>query len=246
MHGIDDGAAGDVDLKDWMASVQAELSALRRENAELRNEVALLRAPRPAGRPVTGYDEAVTVEGDGAVVPVAGDRRPVSRRGMIAAVAGAAGGVLLGQATPAAAANGDNVRAGWTTTAATSTVVSTSGAVGLKGVTSSVGGSGVEGRVTATSGENVGVWGSAASARGIGVFAENDGDAGATGGYAVWAEGRLKATGRTFLGTPATAPADSDLNLGSISFYLDPKDAKLKVRVKYPNGVPRSEAIALT
>lgn len=163
----------------------------------------------------------------------------------VRAPAGAAGGVLLGQATPAAAANGDNVKAGWTTTAATSTVVSTSGGVGLKGVTSSVGGIGVEGRVTATSGENVGGWGSAASARGIGVFAENDGDAGATGGYAVWAEGRLKATGRTFLGTPATAPADRDLNLGSISFHLDQTGNSLRVRVRYTSGVLKSGTIAL-
>ena len=52
-------------------------------------------------------------------------------------------------------------------------------------------------------------------------------------GFAVYAAGRLKATGRTYLGAPSTAPADSDLDSGSISFYLDQTANTLKVRVKY-------------
>jgi hypothetical protein len=64
-------------------------------------------------------------------------------------------------------------------------------------------------------------------------------------GYAVRAVGRLKSTGRTFLGTPTTAPADTDLDQGVISFHLDEATNTLKVRVKYSNGTLKTGSIAL-
>ena len=73
---------------------------------------------------------------------------------------------------------------------------------------------------SANNGTNYGVYGTSLSAS----------------GYAVYSNGRFKATGRTYLGAPATAPADADLNAGSVSLWLDETNNALKVRVKYANG----------
>jgi len=57
---------------------------------------------------------------------------------------------------------------------------------------------------------------------------------------------RLKVTGRSYLGTPATAPTDTDLSNGSISLYLDETNSTLKVRVKFANGTTlKTATIAL-
>jgi hypothetical protein len=64
-------------------------------------------------------------------------------------------------------------------------------------------------------------------------------------GYALYGQGRLKVAGRSFLATPNSAPADADLNVGSISLYLDETNSKLKVRVKYSTGVLKTATIAL-
>ena len=74
------------------ASLLAEIEALRAQILELRS------AARPARTDASGDVPAVEV-----------GHRTVSRRGMIAAVAGAAGGLLLTNTTPAAAADGHGV-----------------------------------------------------------------------------------------------------------------------------------------
>jgi len=164
------------DIEQWMQAMQAELSelrglrdevdALRADNAVLRSQLAGLHvAPVPVASPATGLDPASAEPADAP-----GPLRPVSRRGMIAAVAGAAGGVLLTQATPAAAANGDPVKAGATTTATATTAVTTTTGVGVKGTSSSTSGMGVMGSATAGSGTNFGVWGDSASPAGRGVL----------------------------------------------------------------------------
>ncbi len=289
------------EIENWMAAVRAELKELRRDNAamradneRLRQDIAALRcAVRPADL------SPPTVEASG----ISPEQRPVSRRGMIAAVAGAAGGMLIAGATPAAAANGDAVKAGATTTASTTTQLKTTGGHGLVGVTSAANfaglygssgsGSGVFGRTdgtsatgvqglaAATTGSNYGVWGSSESTSGTGVYGTNYAGSGttygvlgrsnsptgsgvagtalaATGttygvygvvnspdGYALYADGRLKSTGRAYLGAPNSAPVAADLGNGSISFYLDQANDKLKVRVKYTTGTLKTATIAL-
>ena len=64
-------------------------------------------------------------------------------------------------------------------------------------------------------------------------------------GWAVVADGRLKSTGRTFLGAPGTAPKSAELAPGSISFYLDAKNSAMKVRVKFHNGTVKTATLAL-
>jgi hypothetical protein len=95
--------------------------------------------------------------------------------------------------------------------------------------TDRVGGTGVRGYASATSGNTCGVFGRADS----------------PDGYGVRAVGRLRSSGRTFLGTPATAPTDVDLDQEMISFYLDEATNTLKVRVRYSNGTLKTGSIAL-
>jgi len=64
-------------------------------------------------------------------------------------------------------------------------------------------------------------------------------------GFALYARGRMKVTGRSFLATPVGAPASSDMNSGSISFYLDQVANRLRVKVKYSNGSIKRGSIAL-
>ena len=116
---------------------------------------------------------------------------------------------------------------------------------GIMGLAESTTGTGVYGRANATSGSSAGVYGRSDSPDGRGVHAVNAGTAGSSGGFAVYAEGRLKATGRTYLGAPAAAPIDADLTPGSVSLYLDTSTNALKVRVKYPTGTLKTGTIAL-
>ncbi len=71
------------------------------------------------------------------------------------------------------------------------------------------------------------------------------GECASDSGFALYGRGRLKATGRCFLGAPAGRPNDNLLTKGGISFYLDPQSDRLKVRVKYPNGTLKTGAIPL-
>ncbi len=86
-------------------------------------------------------------------------------------------------------------------------------------------------------------WATAPNGSSIGVLGESNSTQGT--GYAVYASGRLKALGRSYLGTPATAPVDGDLNNGSISFHLDQTNNKLKVRVRYSNGTLKTATVGL-
>lgn len=57
----------------------------------------------------------------------------------------------------------------------------------------------------------------------------------------------LNIQGRQYLGSPNSAPTDSDLFNGSISLYLDEAGNNLKVRVKYSDGTTlKTGSIALT
>lgn len=108
-------------------------------------------------------------------------------------------------------------------------MIAAAAGTGLFGISSSVVGTGVFGRADSTTGNTNGVVGFAASPT----------------GFAVLASGRFKATGRTFLGAPNTAPTDGDLNNGSISFYLDQAANQLKVRVRYSGGALRTGTVNL-
>ena len=127
--------------------------------------------------------------------------------------------------------------------------------IGVLGRISSDYGSAVSGWSLAESGEASGVSGSSASPLGTGVSGRTTastgvsygvhGEAVSPAGWAVFAKGRLKSTGRTFLGAPASAPDAADLDPNSISFYIDKKANALKVRVKYGNGVVKTGTVEL-
>jgi hypothetical protein len=137
----------------------------------------------------------------------------------------------------------------------TATATTAGGMIGVEGSAAGPGGKGVYGHANAIAGATTGVEGSAASAAGKGVYGHATAGSGTTygvygqtnspSGYALYAQGRLKVTGRSFLGTPNSAPTDADLGLGSISFYLDQTNNRLKVRVKYSTGVLKTATIAL-
>jgi hypothetical protein len=212
------------EIKDQVANLAAE-------NARLRAQV-----PSPAAR--------IGENGD------ARSRTLLSRRGLLAAGASAtaAGLLIAGRATPALAANGDPVLLGDSTNSATAdTVITTTSALGLKAESTSTSGIGVSGLASASSNHaTFGVRGeygvaNATSGKTYGVCGQTS----SPGGYSLYGQGRLKVAGRSYLGTPDSAPADGDLNLGSISFYLDETNSKLKVRVKYSTGVLKTATIAL-
>ncbi len=116
---------------------------------------------------------------------------------------------------------------------------------GVVGLAASTSGYGVSGLASAVSGTTNGVRGQADSPTGFGVFGANAATRGAAG-MALYGQGRLKVTGRSYFGTPNSVPLSADLNKGSISFYLDQAANNLKVRVKYSTGVLKTATIALT
>ena len=60
-----------------------------------------------------------------------------------------------------------------------------------------------------------------------------------------FANAKLWHYGRIFQNTPASAPTDSDLANGQVSFYLDEAGNNLKVRVKYSSGTLKTATVAL-
>lgn len=233
-------------LERHLATLLADNADLRARNASLQQRVEQLEAPRSPL--VTSGDQP----GGDSVGP---ESPPVSRRGMIAAVAGVAGGMLLAQATPAAAANGGNVLLGNNNTATSTTQVSTSAGYALQGVSSSSYGVGVYGYATPATGITYGAYGRSNSSSGYGVYGEAKATTGTTfgvvgfaaspAGFALYGSGRAKVTGRSYLATPASGPVDADLDPGSVSLYLDTASHALKARVKYPNGTLKTATIAL-
>lgn len=197
--------------------------------------------------------------------------RSLSRRGLIAAAAGGAAAMVVGQATPAAATQGLAVLAGINPNTATGTTnVTTTGAAAT----------GLHGKASHTTSATNGVWGQVASPLGTAVNAQNTATTGAaygvhaissstTGravfghasaasgvcygvygqapatGFAVFALGRLKSTGRTYVGAPNSAPVDADIGAAGISFYLVEASNQLKIRVKYTGGVLKTATIGL-
>ena len=116
---------------------------------------------------------------------------------------------------------------------------------GVSGLARSDAGVAVHGHASADTGATKGVYGHANSPAGYGVYGSNAEITGAAG-MALYGSGRLKVTGRSYLGTPNSVPVAADLNNGSISFYLDQAANNLKVRVKYSTGVLKTATIALT
>jgi hypothetical protein len=104
-------------------------------------------------------------------------------------------------------------------------------AVAVQGDTEGPTGRGVYGFAKHNSGVNYGVYGETNST---------------SAGFALYGQGRFKATGRCFLGAPASAPPDATLTKGGISFYLNTSTNRLKIRVKYPDGTLKTGSIALT
>lgn len=105
-------------------------------------------------------------------------------------------------------------------------------------------GSGVRGHAKSPVGTTYGVSGLSQSSSGFGVFGFNPTGSGPSG-MAVFAAGRLKVTGRSYLAAPGSAPSDADLDNGSVSFFLNEATDKLKVRVRYSNGTFRTATIGL-
>lgn len=105
-------------------------------------------------------------------------------------------------------------------------------------------GSGVRGHAKSPVGTTYGVSGLSQSSSGFGVFGFNPTGSGPSG-MAVYAAGRLKVTGRSYLSAPGSAPSDADLDNGSVSFFLNEATNKLKVRVRYSNGTLRTATIGL-
>lgn len=103
-------------------------------------------------------------------------------------------------------------------------------AIGVEGATQGPTGRGVYGLALHQSGVNYGVYGETKSS---------------SAGFALYGKGRFKATGRCFLGAPASAPPAATLTNGGISFYLDTAANRLKVRVKYPDGTLKTASIPL-
>lgn len=215
-------------------TLRQELEALRCSNQLLRAEVAELQ-----GRL-------------GSLTP----EQPTSgRRGLLSAFAGAAGGMLLAQIAPAAAADGDSVKAGMRTRASRTTAVETTAEIGLEGTSTGVAGTGVFGQATASSGETFGVFGRVSSTAGKALYGLAASPTGTTygvyggalspEGFGMFSSGRFKATGRSFLKSPNSPPANADLDDESISFFLDQRANLLRVRVKYADGSIRNGSIAL-
>jgi hypothetical protein len=322
-----------------------QVSALPADNAALLLHVHDLERQLDVLKTRLGIDEDCRPR-----VNVAGLSSRISRRGLLVAAAGAAAGLVAGQATPAVAANGDPVRLGQLNQATVSTTVkmtggsagavfgeatATSGIVsgiygrswsttgrgisgvalaqsggnygvygqsnstsgtgvrgwaiqstgttyGMYGQSTSTSGTGVRGDATATSGPTSGVSGSSSSTSGKGVYGTAPASSGATygvlgesasttgvgvrgnaratsgttvgvlgaaispDGYGVYSSGRLKSTGRIFVAAPNSAPVDTDLNNGMISFYLDEGTNKLKIRVRYSTGVYKTGSVNLS
>lgn len=257
---------------DRFAELEGRLDALSAEVTALRSENARLRA---AGTPApTPHD---------ATAPARG----ISRRGLIAAAAGAAGAAAIGRVSPAAAATNDPVLAGRINTATATTLIANTGGTGsgisIQGTSPTFGDAGVYGFASATTGGPVGVWGRADAPGGYGVVGEAKSTAAAgsatgvrgitaagsgtgvvgiasaisgvtTGvrgvcsspsGWAFFGDGRMKVTGRVFLGSPSSAPADGDLSNGSVSIYLDESANKLKIRARYSNGTLKTASVNL-
>lgn len=229
------GLPEDSSLEALRQGIGQEMEALRRANQLLRAEVAHLRGRLDVLGPAT---------------PTLG------RRGLFTAFAGVAGGLVLGQVAPAAAADGDFVAAGLRIRATRTTAVETSSGIGLEGTSSGAAGTGVFGQATSASGGTFGVFGRVTSTAGTALYGLAAATSGTTygvygvtnspEGFAVFSSGRLKATGRSFLKTPNSTPSNADLDNESISFFLDQRANLLKVRVKYGDGSVRNGSIALS
>jgi hypothetical protein len=127
---------------------------------------------------------------------------------------------------------------------------------GVAGQTDSTEGTAVGGFATATTGTTAGVRGTVMSAAGKGVYGNAlatsglcygvFGQVASPAGYALFGQGRMKVTGRSYLATPNSAPADVDLTNGSVSMYLNEAGNQLKVRVKYSSGAVKTGTVNLS
>jgi hypothetical protein len=149
-----------------------------------------------------GTNEHQPTISDGAIDVVedtARDDHRLLRRGILGGAVGAVAALAVGRASPVSAADGDNVRAGLTTTSLNTTVVAngtTTSAVGFRATATSASyGTGVEGNgsaygVVGNGGQYAGVAGD--SARGTGVSGQaraTSGPAAGVSGYAFSVDG---------------------------------------------------------
>ena len=240
-----------------MAAMAEELAAQRAEMASLRAEIIGLRgALSDSGTSlVTAVGPAGNAPTDAATAHASNG--PVSRRGVMLAAVGAAAGLAAASVrpAPAAAATGGTFILGQSNTASNPTGLATTSGFGLTVTSSAASGQGITGQMSSVSGVNVGVGGSSSSDNGIGVQGLALSDKGlnygvyartySASGFALYARGRVKVTGRSFLATPSGAPPAADMSNGSITFYLDQTANRLRVKVKYSTGAVKYGSIAL-
>lgn len=237
-----------------LAALAAEIEGQRAEMAHLRAEIDGLRLELAGAHGVRISDDPTTPEAPSAGPTPGG---PVSRRGVILAAVGAAAGLAAASVrpAPAAAATGGAFILGQSNSASTATGLTTPAGFGLTVTSSASSGQAITGQKTSLSGVTVGVGGVSQSDNGIGVqglanssnglnygvYAQTNSPA----GFALFAKGRVKVTGRSFLATPAGAPSAADMGGRSISFFLDQAANRLRVKVKYSTGVIKYGSIAL-
>lgn len=238
-----------------LAALAAEIAGQRAEMADLRAEIDGLRLELAGAHGASITDDATSPPGAPSAGTTPGG--PVSRRGVILAAVGAAAGLATASVrpAPAAAASGGAFILGQSNSASTPTGLSTSSGFGLSVASSATSGQALTGNKTATSGVTVGVGGISQSDNGIGVQGLANSDRGlnygvyaqtnSPAGFALYAKGRMKVTGRSFLATPSGAPAAADMGSRSISFFLDQTANRLRVKVKYSTGVVKYGSIAL-
>lgn len=126
---------------------------------------------------------------------------------------------------------------------------------GVTGESGSTSGRGVRGWASAYSGHTYGVYGRSDSTSGIGVRGVATNSSGTTfgvlgaarsaDGFALFGQGRMMVTGRSYLAAPDSPPANDELPSGSISIYLDEITDHLKVRVKRADGTLRTASVEL-
>ena len=259
-----------------LAALEQNQTSLQAENEALRAQIRELRsAPRPAGSDASvdatpGKVEHRAVSRRGMIAAVAGAAGGLLLTNTTPAAAADGNSVLLGRTNNSATTtlinySGDETALNILSTHDTGGTVGfrvevesssgyglygratafTGGTRGVYGVAWSNSGTGVKGYAINGNGATYGVYGDAYSPDGYGVYGSNTATTGVAG-MALYGHGRLKVTGRSYLGTPTSPPVAGDLDNGSISFYLDQASNRLKVRVKYSTGVLKTATIALT
>lgn len=242
-------------LHDRMAWLESRLSSLEDENLQLRRAHGEAPSDGETGR--IGR-RALLVGAVGAAGMLLSPRPAAAANGD-ALTAG--GGVLSCtsitgvQTTGAIGLYGESSAPSGAQGVSGRATSSSGNANGVLGQSDSTEGTGVYGLASPFTGTNYGVSGTSNSGSGTGVYGlawnstgANVGVRGRTNspdGWAMYSDGRMKVTGRSFLRTPNKKPNDADLDEGSVSFFLDQANDRLRVRVRYGDGRLRTGSVAL-